>query len=155
MRGFASLIILSIIGIAPAVSVQAADNRCAYLEAQGKCICAIPQEWVQNNVVGIVTGDAMVTGPAGFSPTPGPEGTIPVGDPGTIVAGAGGASLTMGQCIKDLPQNVTVYVDKQDETCECAHLAGRAVVPWWPAGVAAATGIIVVVTIPGGEVTPP
>jgi hypothetical protein len=160
MRAFPYLLVLSVIGIAPAVSVQAAENRCAYLEAQGDCICAIPQEWVQNGVVAQlteVTGDVMVTVPAGFSSAPGADGNISLGDPSTVlVPGNGGATLVMGMCKKELPKNETVYVDKKGENCECAHLAQRgAVIPWLPAaGVAATTGIVIVVTSggsPGSE----
>jgi len=161
MRAFSYVFVLSMIGIAPAISVQAAENRCAYLEAQGDCICAIPQEWVQNGVVAQlteVTGDVMVTVPAGFSKAPGADGNISLGDPSTVlVPGNGGATLVMGMCKKELPKNETIYVDKKGENCECAHPAERgAVIPFVPAlgGVATLTGIVIVVTgggNPGSE----
>ena len=154
MRGFASLIVLALIGIAPAVSAQAADNRCAYLETDGTCICAIPSEWVENGVVGHVTGDALVTVPAGFSGVP-EDGKIKVGDPSTIVAGANGAQISMGQCFKELPINQTVYVDKKGDSCECAHVMDRVGIPWLPAFAAVTTGaVIIVTTSPGNPATP-
>jgi hypothetical protein len=149
-------VLLSLVGLAPVAQAADLDNRCSYLEAQGDCICAIPQEWVQAGVVGQlsgISGDVMVTVPAGFSPAP-KNGVIALGDPSTvIVPGNGAASLTMGQCYKDLPQNVTVYVDKKGDNCECAHVAQRSGVPWLP--IALGTGIVILVTTnpgsPGSE----
>jgi hypothetical protein len=150
MRCLPFVVFLSLVGIAPIARAADLDNRCSYLEAQGDCLCAIPQEWVQAGVVGQlsgIAGDVMVTVPAGFSSAP-KDGVISLGDPSTvIVPGNGAASLTMGQCYKDLPKNVTVYVDKKGENCECAHVAQRGGVPWLPV---VATGLVVILTtIPG------
>ena len=98
-----SIILLSAAVIVPSFSARAADldNRCSYLEAQGDCLCAIPQEWVQAGVVGQlsgISGDVMVTAAAGFSPAP-KNGVIALGDPSTvIVPGNGTAALAIGQC---------------------------------------------------------
>lgn len=153
MRCVPFVVLLSLVGIAPVAQAADLDNRCSYLEAQGDCLCAIPQEWVQNGVVGQLSGikgDVMVTVPAGFSAAPTKDGIIALGDPSTVIVPANGsASLTMGQCYKDLPQNVTVYVDKKGENCECAHVAQRGAIPWVP--ILVATGIVILVTNPPGN----
>jgi hypothetical protein len=150
------VLLLSLAGIAPAVQAADIENRCAYLEADGTCICALPQEWGQAGVVGRldgISGDVMVTAPAGFSTAPAQDGTIALGDPSTVIVPANGAAnLTMGQCYKPLPTNVTVYVDKKGDNCECAHVVNRGAIPWWPVAIA---GVVILTTIPGNPTTPP
>ena len=148
-------VFLAVVGVAPAVQAADLENWCAYLEAQGDCICAMPQEWVQGGVVGNlsnISGDVLVTAPAGFSTAPAKDGTIALGDPSTVIVPANGAaSLSMGQCYKTLPTNVTVYVDKKGDNCECAYVGQRTTIPWWPVAIA---GVVILTTIPGNPTTP-